>query len=279
MTREEQGRDPQDVERPLASTRWSEAGAAPDDTLLPPFMPGRSRQPPAEYAPESADSQPEPQSPAESDWAGVEPEVVEPVSGGSVTDHQDAVADTGETVTSQDEAVTEEEAFPFETPGAWDEPYSLDSDSRDAGAGEPAGEPWGEARAEPRDAEETAAEPWDAEETAAEPWDANEAAESWAAGEAAAEPWDAEGPAAEPWDAESAAEEPWAADEPAMGDEGRDQDAGGDAVAELAARLEELVGRLRAEGAAGARAGMTSSDRLTALLSTLIAGYLEGREG
>lgn len=194
MTREEQGRDPQDVERPLASTRWSEPGATADDELLPPFMPGRGRQPPAERAPEPADSQPESESPAEPDWAGADPEVAEPVSGGFVTDHQDAVADTGEAVTGGDEAVTEEEAFPFETPGTWDEPYLFDSDPQEA-------------------------------------------------------------------------------------DEGRDLDLGGGAVSELAERLEDLAARIRADGADGARAGMTSGDRLTALLSTLIAGYLEGREG
>jgi hypothetical protein len=217
MTREEQGRDPQDVERPLASTRWSESGAVPDDELLPPFMPGRNRQPPAEHAPETVDSQPESEPSAEADWTGTDTEVVEPVSEGFVTDHQDAVAHTDEAVTGQDEAVTEEEAFPFETPGAWDEPYAFDSDSQNADSDEPAVEPWGEAMAEP-----------------------------WGAEEAAAEPWDAEEPAA---------------------------------AAELAQRLEDLAARIRAEGADGARAGMNSSDRLTALLSTLIAGYLEGREG
>jgi hypothetical protein len=260
MTREEQGRDPQEVERPIASTRWSESAAAPDDELLPPFMPGRSRQLPAEHAPEPVDSQPQPEPSAGPDWAEAGPEVVEPVSGGFVTDHQDVVSDTGETVTGQDEAVTEEEAFPFETPGAWDEPYSFDSDSQEAHADEPAAESWGEAMAEPWDAEETAAESWDAEETAAESWDAEDTV-------------------AEPWDAESAAEEPWAADEPGL--VGEEQDSGVDhgAAAELAQRLEDLAARIRTEGALGARAGMTSSDRLTALLSTLIAGYIEGREG
>jgi hypothetical protein len=240
MTREEQGRDPQDVERPIASTRWSESAAAPDDELLPPFMPGRSRQSPAQHAPEPVDSQPQPEPSAGPDWAEAEPDVVEPVSGGFVTDHQDAVADTGETVTSQDEAVTEEEAFPFETPGAWDEPYSFDSDSQDAHADEPAVEPWEGARAES----------WNAEETAADPWNA-----------------------------ESAAEEPWAADKPGLADEGQDSGVDHGAAAELAQRLEDLATKIRAEGAQGARAGMTSSDRLTALLSTLIAGYMEGREG
>jgi hypothetical protein len=257
MTREEQGRDPQEVERPIASTRWSESAAAPDDELLPPFMPGRSRQLPAEHTPEPVDSQPQPEpsagpdwAEAGPDWAEAGPEVVEPVSGGFVTDHQDVVSDTGETVTGQDEAVTEEEAFPFETPGAWDEPYSFDSDSQEAHADEPAAESWGEAMAEP----------WDAEETAAESWNAEDAV-------------------AEPWDAESAAEELWAADEPGL--VGEEQDSGVDhgAAAELAQRLEDLAARIRTEGALGARAGMTSSDRLTALLSTLIAGYIEGREG
>jgi hypothetical protein len=240
MTREEQGRDPQDVERPLASTRWSESGAAPDDELLPPFMPGRSRQPPAEHAPETVDSRPEPEPSTEPDWGETDTEVVQPVSEGFVTDHQDAVADTGEAVMGQDEAVTAEEDFPFETPGAWDEPYSFDADSQDADADESAGEPWGQAMFEP---------------------------------------WRAEEAAAERWDAESAAEDRWAAGDPGVSDEGRDGGFEGGAVAELAQRLEDLAARIRAEGAKGARAGMTSSDRLTALLSTLIAGYLEGREG
>lgn len=43
---------------------------------------------------------------------------------------------------------------------------------------------------------------------------------------------------------------------------------------ELADRLEEAARRLRDRGAAAAREGLESSDRFTALLSSLLAGYL-----
>ena len=43
---------------------------------------------------------------------------------------------------------------------------------------------------------------------------------------------------------------------------------------ELADRLEDVARRLRDSGAAAAREGLESSDRFTALLSSLLAGYL-----
>lgn len=51
-----------------------------------------------------------------------------------------------------------------------------------------------------------------------------------------------------------------------------------DAAIKIAERLEELAARLRAEGAPATAADMASSDRLTALLAGLIAGYLAGQE-
>jgi hypothetical protein len=221
MTREGQGRGPEDAQRPLASTRWSGPDAGADDELLPPFVPGRSRQTPAE------------------------PEVVEPASEAQVTDHEEAVADTGESVTTGDEAVKEEEAFPFDSPGGWDESFPFDP---------------GEVETEPAFADLPGGE--------GEPFDMSGFEEP-----PQENAFQADTRQAEPW-----SEDAWAPE----GDESEsveaDQGVSG-AAEDMAARLEDLAARIRSEGADGARAGMLSDDRITALLSTLIAGYLGGREG
>jgi hypothetical protein len=215
MTREGQGRGPEDAQRPLASTRWSGPDSGPDDDLLPPFVPGRSRQPPAE------------------------PEVREPASDAGVTDHQDAVADTQESVTAGEEAVQEEAAFPFDSTDEWDDPYPFDPGEveTEAGLGDVSG---------------------------VEPFDMS----------GLEEPTLEDAPGDDPW-----AGEAWAPEGEGPGSVGADQGIASAAADELATRLEDLAARIRSEGADGARAGMVSGDRLTALLSTLIAGYLEGREG
>jgi hypothetical protein len=274
MTREGQGEGPEDVERPLASTRWSGPGATPDDDLLPPFVPGRSRQPPDEAAPGPVDSAPDPEPHAESDWAGPDAELAEPASEGHVTNHEEAVADTDESVVGGDEAVAEEqeEAWPFESPGAWDEPFQFEPDTSDGGIDD-FGLP-GEELPESSGFDDAAA----ADTPADDAW----SAEAWVPEET-----ETDEPAAEPWSTEEPGAEPWAAVAPSLDEPGTDEtgaDDGGDAddggvVAELATRLEDLAARIRSEGADGARAGMASSDRFTALLSSLIAGYLEGREG
>lgn len=51
-----------------------------------------------------------------------------------------------------------------------------------------------------------------------------------------------------------------------------------DPAGSLADRLEEMADRLRADGPAAAEAGMDSSDRFTALLAGLLAGYLAGQK-
>jgi hypothetical protein len=214
MTREGQGEGPEDVERPLASTRWSGPGGTPDDDLLPPFVPGRSRQPP-------------------------------------------------------DEAGTEEEALPFESPGAWDEPFQFEPDASREGIddfGLPGEElPDGSGFDDAAPTDTPAGDPW--------------STEAWVPEEA-----DTDEPAVEPWGTEEPGADPWATVEPSLDEPGTDETGahdGGDGgvAAELAMRLEDLAARIRSDGAEGARAGMASSDRLTALLSSLIAGYLEGREG
>ncbi|HEX7051016.1 MAG TPA: hypothetical protein VF188_12480 [Longimicrobiales bacterium] len=55
--------------------------------------------------------------------------------------------------------------------------------------------------------------------------------------------------------------------------------AGSGAVIELADRLERIAARLRSEGAAALGPGLTGSDRLDAILTGLLAGYLAGRDG
>jgi hypothetical protein len=267
MTREGQGEGPEDVERPLASTRWSGPGATPDEDLLPPFVPGRSRQP-DETSPGPVDSAPDPEPHGESDWSGPDAELAEPASEGHVTNHEEAVTDTGESVVGGDEAVAEEEAWPFESPGAWDEPFQFEPDASDGGIdefslpGEELPDTSGFDDAAPADTpaeDEWSTEAWVPEET------------------------ETDDPPAEPWSTEEPGAEHWAAvapslDEPGTDETGADDGRDGGVAAELAMRLEDLAARIRSEGADGARAGMASSDRLTALLSSLIAGYLEGRE-
>jgi hypothetical protein len=275
MTREGQGEGPEDVERPLASTRWSGPGATPDDDLLPPFVPGRTREPPDEAAPGPVDSAPAPEPHAESDWSGHDAELAEPATEGDVKNHEEAVADTGESVVGGDEAVAEEEVWPFESPGAWDEPFQFETDATDGGIDD-FGLP-GEGLPDTSGFDDAAPADTPSEDV----W----STEAWVPEET-----ETDDPAAEPWSTEEPGAEPWAAVAPSLDEPGTDETSADDAddaddgqdggeAAELAMRLEDLAARIRSEGADGARAGMASSDRLTALLSSLIAGYLEGREG
>jgi hypothetical protein len=271
MTREGQGEGPEDVERPFASTRWSGPGATPDYDLLPPFLPGRSRQPPDEAAPGPVDSALDPESPVESDRSAPAAELAERATEGHVMNHEEGVADTGESVVGGDEAVAEEDVWPFESLGAWDEPFQFEPDASDDGI-EDFGLPGQEL---PDISGFDDADP--ADSPAEDVW----ATEAWVPEET-----ETDDPAAEPWTTEEPGAEPWAAVAPSLDEPGTDETGADDAddgrdgvAAELAMRLEDLAARIRSEGADGARAGMASSDRLTALLSSLIAGYLEGREG
>jgi hypothetical protein len=133
MTREGQGGDPEEVQRP-ASTRWSEPDAANDDALLPPFIPGRSR---GQHGPrsESVDS-PE-----------LAPESTrDPSPEWEVSDSEPALTPDAD-----------DEAFPFDGPVSWDIPGTAEPDAGEntsAGAAE-TGLP-GEGAAEgPAEAEST----------------------------------------------------------------------------------------------------------------------------
>lgn len=208
MTREGQGGDPEDVQRP-ASTRWSEPDAASDDALLPPFMPGRSRGQPAPRpaTAEPPESAAEPPVDAAPEWDVPESE---PAFGPDADD----------------------EAFPFDGPESWDvaaPAEARDGEDRPEGPGETGlpGEasPWATAPEEQADAEAPSGEEW------------------------VGGTWLREAP-------------------PVVG-----------AADEVADRMRHLAARIRRDGASAARSEMESDDRLTALLATLIAGYLEGREG
>jgi hypothetical protein len=131
MTREGQGGDPEDVQRP-ASTRWSEPDAANDDALLPPFMPGRSRGQ-AAPRPESAEFASEPTEDSTPEW-----DVPQPDSGPAFTPDAD------------------DEAFPFDGPMSWDVPVTSEPDEGENGpAGLPGESSWGRAAEGPAEAEST----------------------------------------------------------------------------------------------------------------------------
>ena len=137
MTREGQGRDPEEVQRP-ASTRWSEPHAANDDALLPPFVPGRSRgqHVPQPESVESAESAPEPTMDSTPEW--------------ELPDSEPALTPDAD-----------DEAFPFDGPVSWDVPVTTEpdeSENRPAEAGEtglPGEAPWGSAAEGPAGAEST----------------------------------------------------------------------------------------------------------------------------
>jgi hypothetical protein len=88
-------------------------------------------------------------------------------------------------------------------------------------------------------------------------------------GETIEEPWSTDD---EPWSTE--ADEQFAEVEAAAAQ--MHAEAGADPMGEVADRLEALAARLRDQGARGVEEGMASSDRMTALLAGLIAGYLAG---
>lgn len=198
MTRDAQGAGPDDSQRPPASTRWSAPDPAAADELLPPFMPGRSRDRPSPQPGEASSPQDAAQDAAQdapSEWTL-------PDSSSADTEPDTAPEDGPDTE-------PEDEAFPFDGPVSWDESFTTEPQDGDIQASAPAlpGEEWGDA--------------------------------SWAPGAV-----------------------------PIRG-----------ASDDIAERLEQVAAKIRAGGADAARSEMASGDRLTALIATLAAGYLEGREG
>ena len=240
MTDEAHGQSHDDTPTPPASTRWSEDPVQDDESLAPPFVPGRSAGPTAGATAE--DRAPAPTTPAEPAPAPAEDE-------------------------------DEDALFPFETSfGADEEPETVPEDDFpfdqfdiDGGAAPSTEEETGSGWSPSTDVE------WEPEPTGEPLEPVEETSEPAEIPEAELVPLDAVSEPVVDVEVETTAEQEDVYEAEPVGPAA---DSGAEEVAGL---LDRLAGLLREEGAEAVRREMESSDRLTALLSGLIAGYLSGR--
>lgn len=250
MIDEAQGESLEDTPAPPASTRWAEDPVQDEGGFAPPYVPGRESAVPQATSGESTSGER-----SSTEASGAEATSTE------ASHAETSGAEATGAVTGAPETADAEGSFPFE--GETDDDFPFDQFNI-------------EGDAEPAVEERAPADEYEAAGTMG--WSPADLEEEEAVSEVGddAEPPMESIPEAElvpivddPFAEEGAVEEELVADAAGSG--------AADGVDEAAALLDRLARTLRDEGEEALRREMDSPDRLTALLSGLVAGYLSGR--
>lgn len=244
MIDEAQGDSPEDTPAPPASTRWAEDPVQDEGGLAPPYVPGRE-------TPVQAAASGEP--------TGGEPTGTE-ASGAEASGVQPSDAEAADAISGAPETADAGGSFPFEAEG--DDDFPFDQFNL-------------EGEAESAVEEEAPADEYEAAGTMGwSPADLEEEEEGLVGD-------DAEPPMESIPEVELVpiVDDPFIDEAPVEAELVAETAGSGvaDSVDEAAALLDRLARTLRDEGEEGLRREMDSPDRLTALLSGLVAGYLSGR--
>lgn len=250
MIDEAQGESLEDTPAPPASTRWAEDPVQDEGGFAPPYVPGRESA-----APQASSGEPSSGEPADTEASGAEASGAEPTgpeaSGAEATGAMSGATETADAGGS----------FPFEAESDDDFPFDQFNIEGDA-------EPAVEERAPADEYEAAGSMGWS-------PADLEEEEEGSEVED------DAEPPMESIPEAELVpiVDDPFADDAPAEEELVAEPAVSGaaDGVDEAAALLDRLARTLREDGEEALRREMDSPDRLTALLSGLVAGYLSGR--